>query len=496
MINTSTLTLNNKFTPFSLFASLLVLTFVIVDNSLSFLLLALSLISFLLGRAMGQLSNKSILLPKISELVHNIHSGKFEYRITQIPKRDPLRDLASTLNNAIDQFEAYQRETSAAFTAANNKRFYRKPLKTGLAEGFQSRLNNVDASLDAMSMSHWQQKENEMFSKLGKLKSENLLTNLKHSQRDLTSISYDMASLEISSKDAVETAFESQSNAQTLNERLQELVKRSVEVKQSTIELAKNSDEIIDITSFIVSVAERTNLLALNAAIEAARAGEHGRGFSVVAAEVKNLAQTVKDAAINIAGITDRFSKASSTMVGNTTEMAENLENSQSLIQTFKESFDSLAQTSHTTYQMVSNVQIICNTALLKIDQLIYMQQAYNCVEISADGETPNQTILDEQDFSIVQWFDNIGIHQYGHLPSYPKVHAPYEDVKKAVSMVMEHISNDWHQNQTTHNEIIKNFYTAELLNKTFIDQVDNLAKEKRYFETTVGEVDGSIDLF
>jgi methyl-accepting chemotaxis protein len=62
-------------------------------------------------------------------------------------------------------------------------------------------------------------------------------------------------------------------------------------VARSILELAEQANAIGDITALIDDLAEQTNVLALNAAIEATRAGEHGKGFSVVASEVKSLAE-------------------------------------------------------------------------------------------------------------------------------------------------------------------------------------------------------------
>lgn len=76
-----------------------------------------------------------------------------------------------------------------------------------------------------------------------------------------------------------------------------------VKVQEMAYDMAQDVEKMSSIIAIIQSISFQTNILALNAAIEAARAGEQGRGFSVVANEVRQLAQRSNTAANEIKGL-------------------------------------------------------------------------------------------------------------------------------------------------------------------------------------------------
>ena len=112
-----------------------------------------------------------------------------------------------------------------------------------------------------------------------------------------------------------------------------EKVEQSVE---RVFELETKTRHVNQITEIITSVAHRTNLLSLNASIEAARAGEAGRGFSVVADEIRKLAESAGRSAEEIAKLIHEIES-------DTNDVAEKMRESSVVVGQGREDVDTIA---------------------------------------------------------------------------------------------------------------------------------------------------------
>ena len=86
-------------------------------------------------------------------------------------------------------------------------------------------------------------------------------------------------------------------------------------VAETIHRLSEQTQAVGEIITTVNDLAEQSNLLSVNASIEAAKAGEHGKGFTVVAQEVKSLAEQSKQAVTQVRVILNEIQKAGTTAV-------------------------------------------------------------------------------------------------------------------------------------------------------------------------------------
>jgi hypothetical protein len=181
----------------------------------------------------------------------------------------------------------------------------------------------------------------------------------------------------------------SQSGLRAVDETIQcmQAIQAQMEsIASSIVRLSEQSQAIGVIIAAVTDLADQSNLLAVNAAIEAAKAGEQGRGFTVVAQEIKHLADQSKQATTQVRAILSDIQKATSSAV-----MASE-QGSKAVEAGAKQSAETNASIRRLSENITEAAQAAIQIAASSQQQLVGMDQVREAMEHITLAGTQNAT--------------------------------------------------------------------------------------------------------
>ncbi|MFI5888980.1 methyl-accepting chemotaxis protein [Actinoplanes sp. NPDC051513] len=218
----------------------------------------------------------------IVDICKRAAAGDLEARLPPLGDSAAAVECRNALNGVLDIGDAFVREAGAASSAAAEGRFHRRILTRGLRGAYRGAAEQISASIAAMSASADRLAE----ANAARMRLADELEN---------------AVLRVSEQVAT-AATEMGASANGLADFARAAVTEAEHGLETVTSLRTAADQILSAVDLINQVAKQTRLLALNATIEAARAGEAGLGFSVVAGEVKSLADETSGSSGEIMG--------------------------------------------------------------------------------------------------------------------------------------------------------------------------------------------------
>jgi methyl-accepting chemotaxis protein len=249
-----------------------------------------------------------------------------------------LRNLVKSIQNMIGTVSSFSSQLSSTFVQQER-----------MASQQSSSVQQTTATMDELSVSSRQSAE----------QAESAAFGAKESLRRVDQ-----------GTNAVERVLEEMNN---LKIRVEEMAERAIYLGQQTNQIGKVSDVVI-------SLANQTNMLALNAAIEAVRAGENGKGFSVVATEIRKLADESGKSAQQITVLVHDIQSAIHSMVGVAEAGTQNVDLGVQISHDMAKIFANIAQS---VEKIVENSQAI---ALTYKQQAIATQQVTEAMNHLTQG--------------------------------------------------------------------------------------------------------------
>jgi methyl-accepting chemotaxis protein len=278
-------------------------------------------LGLLLSLATGYLLARTISIPvrSITSTMKDLAGGNFEANIGYEARTDEIGEMAKALQvfkealiakKAAD--EAAARESGAKILRGQRVDEITREFETAIGE-IVDMVSSASGELErsAITLTQSAERSEELTSGVEGAHEE-AATNVQSAASAAEEMTCSINEIRRQVQEAARIAGEAVRQAQATNGRVGQL--------------AKSATRIGDVVALIDTIAGQTNLLALNATIEAARAGEVGRGFSVVAAEVKALAEQTAKATGEISQQIHGIQAETNESVGAIKEISETIE--------------------------------------------------------------------------------------------------------------------------------------------------------------------------
>lgn len=191
-------------------------------------------------------------------------------------------------------------------------------------------------------------------------------------------------------------------NLEILIHKTERTNKTATDVRNIILETNESASKIDNASQMILNIATQTNLLALNAAIEAARAGEAGKGFSVVADEIRKLAEQANKFTAEIIRDIEELTGKSEYAVRTMAEVSDNLEEQTNSVDITNTKFDGIAKAIEKLKNLIEILNQSSQEMGFKKDEIVGIIQNLSAIsEENAAGTQEATASIEEQTASM-----------------------------------------------------------------------------------------------